>query len=635
MEFFRWSSIKIGKKIMIGTLLSLVPMILIVVGSSSFMKSSSLKNSETITRLVVKNYSTNINSALIDLANVFREWTKEDVYGMAIEYQALAELKNELVSKNYSVKGFSNLLLTDQTGKVLISGNEANGLEGQVFEMAKELIKQDGHLVSLARNPFSNSDYPESYLFSFATKNSEGQANGLLLAFVDCDMLQQNIKAMHEELVSSGFPDTQGFVVDLHKKLQMIHTDKTQLGAPLEGGEITEWFEARQGLKLGKVGDDFVVYADLLDPRAIMADAGQELEHTMMQLAIVVPEDNILGKVNQVVLVSFLIAAIGVALILLVTILITRTITKPLRETVRVVDRIAEGDLTQTLRLDSKDEIGELASAIDAMCQKMSSAVGRSVNISQTLTEGSSSQASSLEETSSSLEEMSATIRGNADNAGQANNLMAATNSVIQQADNDMRELATSMQAISTASEETHKIVKTIDDIAFQTNLLALNAAVEAARAGEAGAGFAVVADEVRSLAKRAADSSKDTATLIEDTVQKVSAGVTLVEKTSAGFDEVNNSGAKVGSLLAEISTASREQARGIEQINSTMTEIDRVTQENNNNAEELASSMAIFRISEAGHGYDQESPVTSATHQLPLGRGPKLHSHKGKQKPL
>jgi methyl-accepting chemotaxis protein len=161
----------------------------------------------------------------------------------------------------------------------------------------------------------------------------------------------------------------------------------------------------------------------------------------------------------------------------------------------------------------------------------------------------------------------------------------------MKQADDSMTHLTQSMEEISRASEETSKIIKTIDEIAFQTNLLALNAAVEAARAGEAGAGFAVVADEVRNLAMRAAEAAKNTADLIEGTVQKVHEGSDLVAKTNEAFGEVSKSAAKVGELVSEIAAASNEQAEGIGQVNKAVAEMDKVVQQNAASAEESASA--------------------------------------------
>jgi len=221
----------------------------------------------------------------------------------------------------------------------------------------------------------------------------------------------------------------------------------------------------------------------------------------------------------------------------------------------------------------------------------VASASGQVSLASQELAKGASSQAASLEETSSSLEEMSSMTKQNADNANQADGLMKEANKVVEQADASMDKLIVSMGEISRASEETSKIIKTIDEIAFQTNLLALNAAVEAARAGEAGAGFAVVADEVRNLAMRAATAAKDTSELIVDTGKKVAAGSELMTSTNDAFQDVARSAAKVGELVAEIAAASQEQAQGIEQVNKAVADMDRVVQQNATNAEESASA--------------------------------------------
>ena len=210
---------------------------------------------------------------------------------------------------------------------------------------------------------------------------------------------------------------------------------------------------------------------------------------------------------------------------------------------------------------------------------------------SQALAEGASEQAASIEETSSSLEEMSSMTKQNAEHAAEANNLMKEAGTIINKANLSMTGLTDSMGQISKASEETSKIIKTIDEIAFQTNLLALNAAVEAARAGEAGAGFAVVADEVRNLAMRAAEAAKNTAVLIEDTVNRIKNGTVLVDETNKAFSEVSTSSVKIESLVGEIAAASNEQAQGIEQINRAVVEMDKVVQQNAASAEESASA--------------------------------------------
>jgi len=235
--------------------------------------------------------------------------------------------------------------------------------------------------------------------------------------------------------------------------------------------------------------------------------------------------------------------------------------------------------------------VNRIIAGLNEGSAQVASASGQVSSSSQSMAEGASQQAASIEETSSSMEEMSSMTKRNADNAGQADNLMKETNKVVATANKSMDQLTQSMADISKASEETSKIIKTIDEIAFQTNLLALNAAVEAARAGEAGAGFAVVADEVRNLAMRASDAAKNTAALIEGTVKKVKDGSELVSTTNDAFSQVAESSAKVGDIVSEIAAASKEQSSGIEQVNIAITEMDKVVQQNAANAEESASA--------------------------------------------
>ncbi|QTA81589.1 Methyl-accepting chemotaxis protein domain-containing protein [Desulfonema limicola] len=235
--------------------------------------------------------------------------------------------------------------------------------------------------------------------------------------------------------------------------------------------------------------------------------------------------------------------------------------------------------------------INSIIEGLDQGAEVLSSASDQISTASQSLAEGSSQQAASVEETSSSMEQMSSMTQQNANNAKQADRLMSESRKVIQHTSHSMNDLVDSMTKINKASEKTSKIIKTIDELSFQTNLLALNAAIEAARAGEAGAGFAVVADEVKSLAMRSAGAAKETSVLIEETVERIKAGSLVVEKAMGAFSEVDDISAKAGDLVGEIAAASDDQARGIEQVNRGVAEMDKVIQQNAANAQETSSA--------------------------------------------
>jgi len=263
---------------------------------------------------------------------------------------------------------------------------------------------------------------------------------------------------------------------------------------------------------------------------------------------------------------SLMIGGALVAIILgsILAFIITRGITKPIN---RIIAGLTEG------------------------AEQVASASGQVSSASQSLAEGSTEQAAGLEETSSSLEEMASMTKQNADNASQANSLAGEARDSAEKGNEAMGRMSNAINEIQKSSDETAKIIKVIDEIAFQTNLLALNAAVEAARAGEAGKGFAVVAEEVRNLAMRSAEAAKNTASMIEESVKNSQNGVDIAGEVAKMLEDITGASRKVNDLIGEIAAASQEQSQGIDQVNTAMAQMDKVTQQNAANAEESASA--------------------------------------------
>jgi methyl-accepting chemotaxis protein len=442
------------------------------------------------------------------------------------------------------------ILLTDSRGTVVADGSDGKsvGISIQDRPYFQEALTGKANVGDPVKSKLSG--LPVLPVCA-PVLGPDGRVLGTFVAVLEVEFLTEKITATR--IGETGYPflmDDNGLVVAHPNQEHILKLDLTR-----EPGmeAITDKMLA------GEKGVEAYVFEGI-DKIAGFAP----VPLTDWSIGVTQPAEEFLRASNAIRNVILLVGASFLAATVLAVLFFARSITLPV---MRAVQELTSG------------------------AEQVASASTQVSSASQSLAEGASEQAASIEETSSSLEEMSSMTRQNADNATQANTLMREANKVAKEAGKAMSDLDGSMSEITTASEETQKIIKTIDEIAFQTNLLALNAAVEAARAGEAGAGFAVVADEVRNLALRAAEAAKNTAGLIENTVGKVGEGSELVTHTNRSFSDMVEKVARVGELVDEIAAASNEQAQGIDQVNKAVAEMDKVVQQNAANAEESASA--------------------------------------------
>lgn len=339
---------------------------------------------------------------------------------------------------------------------------------------------------------------------------------------------------------------------------------------------------------------------------------------------------------------SGVLVALAVLLVLGCWWFVNQQVLAPLRAAAGLLERVSQGDLTTRIDVQSGNEIGQLLQSVSTMQAGLASMVtqvrqgveeintgAREIALGNSDLSGrTEQQAASLEETAASMDQLSSTVKQNADNARQANQLASGSMDVARRGGDVVGEVVVTMKAISDSSSKIAHIVNVIDGIAFQTNILALNAAVEAARAGEQGRGFAVVASEVRALAQRSASAAKEIKELIADSVNKVGAGSSQVERAGATMQDIVASVRRVTDIMGEISAASIEQSSGIDQVNLAVSQMDQATQQNAALVEEASAAASSLetqaqRLNEAVAQFKVETegrPVAARPTPKPSG---------------
>ncbi|EKY3232097.1 HAMP domain-containing protein [Cronobacter malonaticus] len=340
--------------------------------------------------------------------------------------------------------------------------------------------------------------------------------------------------------------------------------------------------------------DYYVARESLKGAESAVKTAGDQSSGAIKQMvALTKAENDELASGSSTL--ALILGAFAILLGVIVAWVISRQIIRPLRLNLALAERIANGDLTAQIESDRHDEFGKLTGAmarvnerLRSMTGELRASVGRLTHTAGEIASGNSAlsarteqQTTAVVETAASMEQLTATVKNNADNARHASQIAAQASQTAGRGGEAVRDVVQTMQDISASSRKIADITEVINSISFQTNILALNAAVEAARAGEHGRGFAVVASEVRSLSQRSAQAAKDIAVLIDESVNRIKTGSTLASRAGETMDEVVSSVTRVNDIMEEISSASQEQSRGIEQIARAVGELDATTQQN------------------------------------------------------
>jgi methyl-accepting chemotaxis protein-1 (serine sensor receptor) len=342
------------------------------------------------------------------------------------------------------------------------------------------------------------------------------------------------------------------------------------------------------------------------EPVKLLGDAAQRIAAESADIAARASADG-RRAIRLSLVVMFGVTLLGV----IVGIGVSRMIVRPLNQAVEVAQAVAGGDLTLAVRPRGRDETAMLLTALAEMQQQLTRLVrGVRANAegvataSTEIAQGNNDlslrterQAAALQQTASSMDELGAAVRQNADNAVQASQLAAGASGVAQRGGDVVTHVVQTMKGIHDSSNQIAEIVGVIDGIAFQTNILALNAAVEAARAGEQGRGFAVVAGEVRALAQRSAAAAKEITALIGTSVERVARGSTLADQAGSTMGEVVAAIRRVTDLVSEISVATSEQSTGVSQVGTAIAQMDQATQQNAALVEESAAAAESLKL--------------------------------------
>ncbi|AJC66540.1 methyl-accepting chemotaxis protein [Dickeya zeae] len=619
--FGAYNNLKVGVKLALGFgLILLMAVIIMLSGVNGFRNIDAYSQKSII--------SNSINSYLEDakLERLHFQYTHD--------YAALNK-NSELLNKVTQLLNTAETLKWDADTRTLLdkmiqASNEYNASRGNLITASQ---KRDAVGQKLSQNAIGNAVDTLRRQFDSAMLPLE-----LRLEFLYIHEALSDIKDTAHELTLTPSGEHEA---TLRKALDTAQYTLTQ-ALPKYDAEQQAWLN--QAWQLFSTYDRDIslymaAYQEEKTASQRMTDIAQVLNQATTQLyeAQLSKVDNITRQSQyEQWVIGLAIIAIGVLLAWRLTLLITQ----PLRQSLSMAEQIAQGDLTATITVNRRDELGQLMTAMNQMNHKLRDMIGiirEGVNNvasaaseiaagNTDLSSRTEQQSAAVVETAASMEQLTSTVKQNADNAHHASQLSADAANNATKGGEIVTNVVSTMNEIATSSRRISEITSVINGIAFQTNILALNAAVEAARAGEQGRGFAVVAGEVRSLAQRSAQAAKEIETLINESVTRVNTGSTQVESAGKTMDEIIRSISHVHDIMGEIASASDEQSRGINQISSAVAEMDATTQQNaalveqssaaanslEEQAQALEQAVSIFRLGDSdAHRFTRQAPGT------------------------